>query len=120
MSADSIFYNFLELHSTLSKKDFVASISFFNRLTQNTHPLDSQNLLCVTKVFCQFSLKCLPNFSLKYLLTKSCKSIFHVSAVNCYCTYIFLKVPTADSLVFSSENTSKTAILTQASVITCK
>ena len=89
MSADIIFYNFLELHSTLSKKDFVASISFFNRLTQNTHPLDSQNLLCVTKVFCQFSLKCLPNFSLKYLLTKSCKSIFHVSAVNCYCTYIF-------------------------------
>ena len=34
--------------------------------------------------------------------------------------YIFLKVPTTDSLVFLSEHISRTAILTQASVITCK
>ena len=33
---------------------------------------------------------------------------------------IFLKFLTTDSLVFSSENISRTAILTQASVITCK
>ena len=33
---------------------------------------------------------------------------------------IFLKVPTTDSLVFFSEYISRTAILTQASVITCK
>ena len=33
---------------------------------------------------------------------------------------IFLKVPATESLVFFSEYISKTAILTQASVITCK
>ena len=54
----------------------------------------------------------------KKFLLKSWKSLFYVSAVNSYCTYI-LKVPTKDSLVFFSEHISKTAILTQASVITC-
>ena len=33
--------------------------------------------------------------------------------------HIFLKVPTTDYLAFFSEHISKTAILTQASVITC-
>ena len=33
---------------------------------------------------------------------------------------MFLKVPTTDSLVFFQEYISRTAILTQASVITCK
>ena len=49
---------------------------FFKRFTQTTHPLNSQNLLCVTKVFYEFSLKCLLSFSKNYLLTKSCKSNF--------------------------------------------
>ena len=85
----SLFYNFLELHSTLSEKDFCCKFSFFNEFTQTPHPINSQNLLSVTKVFCQFFLKCFLKYFFKYLLTKSCKRIFHVSAVNCYCTYIF-------------------------------
>ena len=85
----NIFYNFLELHSTLFEKDFCHNFSFFKGFTQTSHPLNSQNLLSVTNFFCQFSLKCLPNFFFKYLSTKSCESIFYVSAVNCHCTYIF-------------------------------
>ena len=53
----SFFYNFLQLHSTLSKKDFCRKFSFFNGFTQTPHPLNSQNLLSVTKDFWQFSLK---------------------------------------------------------------
>ena len=34
LSADIIFYNFLELHLTLSQKDFCHKFSFFNRFTQ--------------------------------------------------------------------------------------
>ena len=52
--------------------------------------LNSQNLLSVTKVFGEFPLRCpVKHFSLKNLLTKSCKSIFYVSAVNCSCHFIF-------------------------------
>ena len=47
----SSFYNFLELHSTLSEKDFCHKFSFFNRFTQTSHPLNNQNLLSVTKLF---------------------------------------------------------------------
>ena len=57
----SFFYNFLELNSTLSAKDFRHKFSFINRFTQTSHPLNGQNLLSVTKDFCQFSLKCLLN-----------------------------------------------------------
>ena len=72
----SSFYNFLELHSTLSEKDFCRKFSFFNGFTQTPHPLNSQNLVSMTKVFCQFSLKCLLKICFfKYFLTKSCKSI---------------------------------------------
>ena len=85
----SFSFNFLELHSALSEKDFCGKFSFFNEFTQTPHPINSQNLLSVTKVFCQFFLKCFLKYFFKYLLTKSCKRIFHVSAVNCYCTYIF-------------------------------
>ena len=74
----SFCYNFSELHSTSSEKDFCHKFYFFNEFTQITHPLNSQNLLSVTKV------------------------------------------PTTDSLVSFSEHISRTAILTQASVITCK
>ena len=119
--SSNIFYNFLELHSTLFEKDFCHNFSFFNGFTQTSHPLNSQNLLSVTKSFCQFSLKCLPNFFFKYLSTKSCKSIFYVSTVNCHCTYIFKGSNyRLDSLVFFSWHISRTAIWTQASVITCK
>ena len=62
------FYNFLECHSTLSGKDFCSKFSFFNRFTPSLQhqPLNGQNLLDVTKVFCQFSLKCL----LKYFFSR--------------------------------------------------
>ena len=53
------FFNFLELHSALSEKFFRCKVSFFNRFTQTPQPLNSQNLPCVTKAFCQFFLKCL-------------------------------------------------------------
>ena len=65
----SFFYNFLELHSTLSEKDFRHKFSFFNRFTKTSYPLNGQNLLSVIKVFCQFSLECL----LKYLFQKFIK-----------------------------------------------
>ena len=55
----SFFYNFLELYSTLSEKDFCRKFSFFNRFTPTSQPLNRQNLLSMTKGFCQFSLKCL-------------------------------------------------------------
>ena len=35
----AIFFNFLELHSTLSEKDFCRKFSFFNGFTQTRHPL---------------------------------------------------------------------------------
>ena len=56
LSADIIFvYNFLELYSTLSEKDFCHKFSFSNRFTQTSHPLNSQNLLSVTNFFVNFS-----------------------------------------------------------------
>ena len=50
--------------------------------------LNGQNLLSVTKVFGEFPVRRpLKHFSFKNLLTKSCESIFYVSAVNynCHC-----------------------------------
>ena len=82
ISADIIFYNFLELfqHSTFS----------FLTDSLKHHPFNGQNLLSVTKVFCQFSLQyLLKYFFFKHLLTKIGKSIFCESTVNCYYTYIF-------------------------------
>ena len=55
-SADIIFYNFLELVSKLSKKDFRHEFSFFNGFTQIPHPLNGQNPLSMIKVFCRCSL----------------------------------------------------------------
>ena len=54
-SADIIFHNILELHSTLTdKKIFVTNFPF---LTDSlTHPLNDQNPLSVTKVFRRCSL----------------------------------------------------------------
>ena len=48
-SADIVFYNFSELDSKLSKKDFCHKFPGF---TQTPHPLNDQNLRSVRKVFC--------------------------------------------------------------------
>ena len=58
----SFFYNFLELHSTLSEKQFCHKSFFFNGFTQTSHPLNSQNLLSVTQRFWSVFPKCLLNF----------------------------------------------------------
>ena len=75
-------YYFLQLfrtHSTLLKKIFVANFPFLTDSPKTSTPFNGQNLLIVTKVFCQFSLTCLLIFFIfKYLLAKSCKSIFYV------------------------------------------
>ena len=58
-SADIIFHKILELHSTIcEKKDFCHKFSFFWRIHSipHPHPLNSQNPLSATKVFCQCSL----------------------------------------------------------------
>ena len=58
-SADIIFHKFLELHSALSeKKIFVTNFPFLtdSLKPQPPHPLNSQNPLSLTKVFCQCSL----------------------------------------------------------------
>ena len=73
------FYNFLEFHSTLSGKDIRPKFSLTDSLPfPQPHPLNGQNLLNVTIVFCQFSLKCLLKyfFFFKNLLTKFCKAFF--------------------------------------------
>ena len=57
--ADIIFYNFSELDSKLSNKDFCQEFSFFNGFTptpQPLHPLNSQNPLSMRKVFRRCSL----------------------------------------------------------------
>ena len=54
---------------------FLSQIFFFNGFTQ-------------TNGFSQWD-KIIFRIFFKYLLVKSCKSIFDVSAANCYCTYIF-------------------------------
>ena len=86
---DMIFHNFLELHSTLSER-FRHIFSFFNEFTQlNTpDPFNGQNLLSVT-ILSIFSKLPSDIFFFKNLLTKSCKRIFYVSAVNCHCHCIF-------------------------------
>ena len=74
------FSRLFRLYSTLSEKDFRRKFSFLNRFTQ-LHifdPLKGQNLLSVTKFFCQVSLRCsLKHFFFKNLLTKLFKSIFY-------------------------------------------
>ena len=114
-----IFYNFLELHSTLSVNYFCQNFYFFNGFTQTIYPLNSQNLLSVTKVFCRFSLKCLLIFFSNICWQNPAKTSFMYQQWTAT-VHIFLKVPTTDSLVFFLEYISRTAILTQASVITCR
>ena len=55
------------------------------------------------------------------LLTKSLSNIFHVSAVSCYCQFNYSRYSRyVDSLLFFSKLISRTAIPTQALVITYK
>ena len=72
----------------------------------------------MTKVFCQFSIKC----SLKYFVQIFDGKMLQKDVLCIIlCTVLkYLKVPTTDCLAFFSEYISRTAILTQASVITCK
>ena len=96
------FYNFLEFHSALPEKDFPPKFSLFNGFTPfpQPHPL-------IGPLFSRLSWKCL----MKYFFAK----IYWQNPAK-----YFLKVATTDSLVFFSKHSSTTAILTQASVITCK
>ena len=83
----SFFCNFFRTSFNVILKLFLSKVLLFNGFTQTSHPMNSHNLLSVTNFFCQFSLKCIL-ILFRYLLTKSYKSIFYVSAVNCYCTYV--------------------------------
>ena len=51
--------------------------------------LDTPMHIMMTKVFCEFFLKCPLKYFVKKFVDKILQSIFYVSAVNCYCTYIF-------------------------------
>ena len=104
------FYNFLEFLE-LSEKKFCPKFSFFNGFTHfaQPQPFNGQNLLNVTKAFCQFSIKCL----VKYIF-------FLQKFIDKILQSIFLNGSTADSLVFFSKHSSIAAILTHVSVITCK
>ena len=50
------FSQILELHLAYSGRRFRHEFSFFNRFAQTPYPLNGQNPLSVTKVFCQCSL----------------------------------------------------------------
>ena len=103
----SFFCNFLELHSTLSKKDFCHKFCFFNRFTQTSYPLNGQNLQNEINFFCQFSLKCL----LKYLCQKFIQKILqkYLLCISSelqirFKMQIIYKVQNADYLVFFFEH----------------
>ena len=115
------FSRLFRLHSTLSEKDFRRKFSFLNRFTQlhTFDPLNGQNLLSVTKFFCQFSLRC----SLKHFFfskiswQNSVKANFMYQQRTATATVFLNKVLTIDSLILFSEHISRPAILTQASYL---
>ena len=116
------FSRLFRLHSTLSEKDFRRKFSFLNRFTQlhTFDPLNGQNLLSVTKFFCQFSLRCpLKRF---FFFSKTCwqnsvKASFMYQQRTATATVFLNKVLTIDSLILFSEHISRPAILTQASYL---
>ena len=58
-SADIIFHKFLKIHSVSSVKKIFVTDFLFERIQSNPpspHPLNGQNPLTVTKVFCRCSL----------------------------------------------------------------
>ena len=89
----SFFYNFLELHSTLFEKDFVTGFPFLMDSPKPPTPLIAKSAK-YDKSFLSILPK-MPSEIFYKNIDKTCKSIFYVSAVNCYCTF-FLKVPTTD------------------------
>ena len=113
------FSRLFRLHSTLSEKDFRRKFSFLNRFTQlhTFDPLNGQNLLSVTKFFCQFSLRCpLKRF---FFFSKTCwqnsvKASFMYQQRTATATVFLNKVLTIDCLILSSKHISGPAILTQA------
>ena len=96
------FCNFLEFQHYLI---FVQKFCFLTDSLPSSqpHPLNGQNLLNVTFFFANFP-----------------SNIFFVKIYKQNHAKHFLKNSTTDSLVFFSKQSSTTAILTQASVVTCK
>ena len=121
ISVNIIFHSVLELRSTLSEKDFRRKSPFFNWFTQLHTPWPPKwpkSARFDKRFLSIFSKMPSETFFFKILLTKSCKSIFHVSAVNCHCHCIFK----GSSYRFSGplfRHVLRTAILTQASIIAC-
>ena len=116
----SFLSNFLELYTTLSRKYFGGKFSFFNGFIQLPphHHLYFQNLRA--KSFLSVFLKVFWNiFFSKICLENRAKVFFMLQQWTDF-LHIFLKFPTTDSLVFFSEHISRTAILIQAPVISCK
>ena len=98
----SFFYNFLELHSTLS---------------ETPHPLNSKNLLSVTIFFLSIFPKIPSEFFLNICSQNPAKASFMCQQWTATAD-ISLKVPATDSLVVFSEYISRAAILTKTSIIT--
>ena len=96
----------------------MSQILLFKWTRSNPKPVNSQNLLSATKVFGQFSLHGFW-FFLNICWQNPAKASFMYQQWTAT-VHIFSKVPTSDSLVFFSEQISRTSILTQASVNTCK
>ena len=101
---------FLQFHSALSERNFCPKFSFFDEFTTlppQPHHLNGQNLLNVTRFFVDLPENVFWNIFFPKIYWQNPEKHF-------------LKVPTTDSLVICSKHSSTTAILTQASVITCK
>ena len=95
-------YNFLHIFRTSCNiiwKRFFSQILLFTRIHPNPHPLNSQNLLSMTKVFCQISLKCLLNFFKNICWQNPAKASFMYQQWTAT-VHIFLNVPTTGYLVF--------------------
>ena len=66
----SSFYKLLELHWTLSEKDFCRKFFFFNGFTETPHHFNTQNLLSVTYAFLSIFPKMPSEFFLKLFADK--------------------------------------------------
>ena len=115
------FLRLFRLHATLSEKYFRRKFFFLNRFTQfhTFDPLNGQTLLSVTKIFCQFSLRC----SLKHFFSSEIcwqnpvKASFMYQQRTARATVFLNMVLTIDSLILFSVHVSRPAILTQASYL---
>ena len=85
-------YHFLQLFRTLLCiiwKIFWSQVFLFNKFNQTPRPLNDQNLLSVTNVFCQFSLKCLLKYFFWVGLHNPAKAPLYISSE--LLLYIFFK-----------------------------